>query len=467
MAGEYAVDLGDVRRNRRAQRVGTSLATKPELSLPQVFEDEADLEGAYRLLGNPEVAWRELLAAHVTRTQARAAPLGEVAVAHDTSEAAFRQYWPDRKRAHMSGFTSRTQGFFIHASVAVTAQGLPLPLGVLAVQPFVHGRGLDASDTASTEFWKAEGGLFDNEHERWFRAVAATTANLAKHGVAPIHVMDRETDSYGLLSWLHEGGYRFVVRCDAARKLKCEGGLREVGVLTVQLGERFPLRDGKTAETHPPRKARTAQLTVRAGVVTLRRTRKARDASWSPGGAASQPMTVELNFVEAVELHPPLGETGVRWLLLTSEPIATAEDVLRVVDLYRRRWLIEEYFKALKTGCRLEERQMDSAATMLRILALLLPAAWRLLLLRAAAAEAPDAHWKTLLTPLEFRILARAVPKAKLQRDATVARCCAAIAKLGGHLPRNGPPGWQTLHAGWRELHEMVLGARLAGGSDQ
>ena len=226
MVGEYGVSLGDARRDRRAQQVGTALASKPDLSLPQVFEDEADLEGAYRLLGNPEVAWRALLAAHVTRTQARAAESHEVLVAHDTSDVAFRQYWPDRKRAQMSRFASRTQGFFIHASVAVTAQGLPLPLGVLAVQPFVHRTGLDASDAASAQFWEAEGGLFDNEQARWFRAVAATTENLSKHGVAPIHVMDRETDSYGLLSWLREG-YRFVVRCDAERKLKCDGGLNE------------------------------------------------------------------------------------------------------------------------------------------------------------------------------------------------------------------------------------------------
>jgi hypothetical protein len=78
--------------------------------------------------------------------------------------------------------------------------------------------------------------------------------------------------------------------------------------------------------------------------------------------------------------------------------------------------------------------------------------------------EAPETTWKHLLTALEFRILTRAVPKAKLQASATIAQCVAAIAKLGGHLPRNGAPGWQTLHAGWRQLQDLALGARLARG---
>ena len=138
--------------------------------------------------------------------------------------------------------------------------------------------------------------------------------------------------------------------------------------------------------------------------------------------------------------------------------------MLRIIDVYRRRWLIEEYFKALKTGCRIEDRQMESMPTMLCVLALLIPAAWRLLLLRAIAGEAPDTKWKNLLTPLEFKLLSLRVKKAKLGPDATVAQCIAAIAKMGGHLPRNGPPGWQTLHAGWRSLQDMALGVRLLRG---
>ena len=464
MMREYAADLGDGRRTRRAQRMGVALATRPELSLPKIFVDEADLEGAYRLLRNPQCHWRALLAAHINRTLARARGFDEVLVAHDTTDVSFRQYWPDSGRAHMSEMSSRRQGFLLHASVAIAGSGQAVPLGVLDLQPFVHRSGLDPNGIESQQFWEDEYGLFDNEHQRWFRNIGATDDALAGQGVRPVHVMDSETDSYGLLSWMQRNEFRFVARGSGSRRLKVDGELLEVGTVEAQLGERFPLRSGKKANRHPSRKRRSAMLTVRVGQVTLARTRRASDASWSPGGFDEQPRQLVLNLVEAVEEHPPKGEQGVSWLLLTSEPVDTSEQALQVVDWYRRRWLIEEYFKALKTGCRLEDRQMESMENMLRMLALIVPAAWRLLALRAVAEAAPETRWTYLLTPLEFRLLSRKLPKARLTNGSSVADCLAAIAKLGGHLPRNGRPGWQSLHAGWRRLQDLVEGVQLARG---
>jgi hypothetical protein len=460
MAREFAADLGDARRDRRAQQVGLALARKPELSLPKVFADEAQLQAMYDLLGHDAVAWRDVLKPHIERTHARARDAGDVLAIHDTTDVAFRLYWPDEQRQDMISMSTRTQGFFLHSSICVTATGPVLPLGVLDVQPYVNRKKLEASGLETQQFWGLEAGVFDNEQERWFRNVAVADDELGQHGVRPVHVMDRETDSYGLLSWMVHHGLRFVVRCDEARKLRCDAEMRAVGVVDVELGERFPLRSGLKVGTHPPRRARSARLTVRSAVVTLQRTKKVADQSWSPLGF-EQPKTLKLNLVEAIELNPPAGEKAVRWLLLTQEPIDTEAEVLRVLDWYRRRWIIEEFFKALKTGCRLEKRQMDSAAAMLRMVAFLLPSAWRLLLLRSAAHQMPDLAWHHLLTPLEFRILQRMLPKFKLTKAATVAQCFLAIARLGGHLKRNGPPGWQTLQAGWARLQELSLGAKV------
>jgi len=212
--------------------------------------------------------------------------------------------------------------------VAVTGSGLALPLGVVDVQPFVHRSNLPPDDPESAQFWRDEDGLFDNEAERWWRAVHSSDFEAASRGVRPIHVMDREADSYGLLSSMKAEHHRFVVRCDDQRKLKADSGLRDVGVLDVRLGERFALRSGSKASAHPPRRARDARLTVRAGTVALQRAAKESGASWSPGGWSAQPRTLELSLVEAVEREPPAGERGVRWLLLTTEPIETAGDVM-------------------------------------------------------------------------------------------------------------------------------------------
>lgn len=462
MAREFGGDLGDVRRSRRAQQVGLALSRNPELSLPKVFPDVAELQAAYDLLRNDAVPWRGLLQPHVDRTLGRARDAGEVLAIHDTTDLAFRLYWPGEQRQHMISMSSQKQGFFLHASLCVTATGPVLPLGVLDVQPYVNRKKLSASAMETQEFWESEAGVFANEHVRWFRNVASTDDALRRHRAQPVHVMDRETDSYGLLSWMVHHGFRFVVRCDDARKLRCDTEMRAVGVVDAELGERFPLRSGVKAGTHPPRRARTARLTVRAASVTLQRTKKLKEQSYSPPGF-EQPATLKLNLVEAIEMDPPAGEKAVRWLLLTEEPIDTEADVLRVLDWYRRRWVIEEFFKAVKTGCNIEKRQMDSAPAMLRMLALLLPSAWRLLLLRSAAQQTPDLAWHHLLSPLEFRILSGMLPKFKLNNKATVAQCYLAIARLGGHLKRNGPPGWQTLQAGWQRLQELSLGASVAG----
>lgn len=104
---------------------------------------------------------------------------------------------------------------------------------------------------------------------------------------------------------------------------------------------------------------------------------------------------------------------------------------------------------------------MESAEALLCVVSLLVPAAWRLLRLRSLSTQAPEALWRGVLTPLEFRLLQKAVPKARLTAKATVSQCLAAIAKLGGHLPNNGRPGWQTLHAGWRVLQDYVQGVLL------
>ena len=460
MKREFAADLGDTRRNRRAQQVGLALVRKPELSLPKVFADEAQLQAVYDLLGNDAVAWRDMVKPHIERTHERARDVGDVLAVHDTTDIAFRLYWPDEQREHMISMSTRTQGFFLHTSLCVTATGPVLPLGVLDLQPYVNRKKLEASSAETQNFWAMEAGVFDNEQERWFRSIAVADDELGQHGVRPVHVMDRETDSYGLLAWMAHHGFRFVVRCGESRKLRCDAEMRAVGVVDVDLGERFPLRSGSKADKHPPRRARSARLTVRSAVVTLHRAPKVKDLSWSPPGF-EQPKTLKLNLVEAIELNPPAGEKGVCWLLLTQEPVDTEADVLRVLDWYRRRWIIEEFFKAAKTGCRLEKRQLDSVAAMLRITALLLPAAWRLLLLRSAAQQMPELAWHHLLTPLEFRILQRMLPKFKLTKTATVAQCFLAIARLGGHLKRNGAPGWQTLQAGWARLQELSLGAKV------
>ena len=132
-----------------------------------------------------------------------------------------------------------------------------------------------------------------------------------------------------------------------------------------------------------------------------------------------------------------------------------------MVDFYRARWVIEEYFKALKTGCSLEKRQLETKDSLLNALAVFLPIAWHLLLLRSLAHVAPELPASTVLSETHLLIL-RARPKLKLSEQPSLEEVLWAIAALGGHKKYNGPPGWQTLGAGFERLRALGEGWDLA-----
>ena len=143
---------------------------------------------------------------------------------------------------------------------------------------------------------------------------------------------------------------------------------------------------------------------------------------------------------------------------LTTEPIDTKENILKIVDIYRKRWLIEEYFKALKSGCAYEQRQLESYQTLLIALAILIPIAWNLLLMRALSRIDTDVAAKSFFSSMQFRILRN---KFSLNDEATLEEALRSLARLGGHLKNNGPPGWMTIGRGYHDLLMMELGAMM------
>lgn len=168
---------------------------------------------------------------------------------------------------------------------------------------------------------------------------------------------------------------------------------------------------------------------------------------------------IRLNVVYVVERRPPAGEPPVEWFLLTDLPIASADEIAFVVDCYRGRWMIEEYFKALKTGCQYEKRQLESAHSLLNAMAVLAPVAWRLLLLRHLGRHTPERPASAALTAVQLDVL-RATAKRPMPARPTVQDAMLAVAGLGGHLPRNGDPGWLVLGRGMHDLLLLELGWR-------
>ena len=171
--------------------------------------------------------------------------------------------------------------------------------------------------------------------------------------------------------------------------------------------------------------------------------------------------SLALNVVRVWELTPPEGEKPVEWLLLTSEPITTPEQIARVVDWYRSRWVIEEFFKALKTGCSYEKRQLESFHALRNALAIFAPIAWQILLVRTEARHRPESPARGVVSEDQLAVL-RAAARKPLPSAPTARHVMLAIAALGGHLPRNGEPGWLVLARGLEKLDTLTAGWRLA-----
>jgi hypothetical protein len=437
-------DFGDERLRKRAVRLMEALGAEPEKSLPRALSDDAGLEAAYRFFNNEAVTPSSLLEPHVAATIERAGAHAEILAVHDTTTMSFK---PDGQREGLGRVRSAGQAFFAHFSLALASDGTREPLGVLAMRTHVRG-----GEKAPKK-----------EQDRWGEQIAVVATRLDAARV--IHVMDREADDYELFAQLTSGKHRFVIRVahdrllatdemQTARKLEeALGQVRAQTTRDVPLSRRPQgVRSPKQLQIHPAREGRLATLAFGATSVALRR-------------PTTQPKTlpenVRLNAVRVWEPLPPDGEAPVEWTLVTTEPIETAEDLLRVVDHYRARWTIEEYFKALKTGCAYGKRQLESLDGLLNVLALYVPIAWQLLRFRTEARRAPDAPATTVLTVTQLAVL-RAFHRKPLPEAPTAREVMLAVAALGGHLKHNGEPGWQSLGAGYEKLMARAEGWEAA-----
>lgn len=453
---------------RRLGLVCDRLSAAPGVGFPQAMKTSAETEAFYRLLSNSRLKYSALVDSHATQTVGRMRPGEVVHVVHDTTEFAYETE-SEREGLSRRSRTSAAQVFFAHLSFAVGLDAMPL--GVLAAEcwgrtsPPRGNRKLTGSELSR---------LAVRESDRWWRQVEATAERIGDRAEA-IHIMDREGDSYRIFSKLVAGEHRFVVRMARDRLVFAEDpdtGDEEklrlsqaLSAFPIRVTREVPLSRRRASpaprrnKAHPPRTSRTATLGLSAGTVELTR----------PPYLSEEPERLAVNVVYVRETDPPSDATPISWVLVTTESIDTIADIEAIVDHYRARWIIEELFKALKSGCSFEERQLESFETLTKALALFFPIAWQMLVVRAVSRSDPDAPAERVLTPTQIKVLQHYQRQKMPLASPRAIDALYAIAGLGGHLKQNGPPGWQTLAAGMQELIVMAdawdAGARAARNS--
>jgi hypothetical protein len=408
------------------------MAEHPDRSLPQQAEGWADLKGAYRFLNNPRIEPSRIGRTHRTLTRAACVAHPVVLCVQDDSD--------------LSAAKVEAERHVMHTTLAVLPTGELL--GVLqqrffgrVEQPAGETRGQRAAR------WR--------ESDVWAEAVGEVGPPPA--GCRFVHVADRGADNLRFMHACANAGVGFVARARHDRRVDGATGklwshLADRPVAGVTAAEVGTQRDGRGRVV---RRGRRAGLAVRLARVRL-------EGPWNhPDGRDEGPLTV--NAVHLTEIDPPAGVEAVDWMLLTGEPVTGLEEALAVIDYYRRRWVIEEWHRALKEGCRLGRSQLEGAEALARLTAVLSVVAVRMMQLRDLADRQSDdaAALERLVPPVWIRVVA-----ALANADAptlTPRQFWRTIARRGGWPGRKGDgrPGWKAVWTGWHDVQQLVEGAEV------
>jgi hypothetical protein len=439
-----AAELGDRRRTARLVKTFDRMCAHPGGTLPDKLASPPDLRGLYRLCDSESTTHEAVLepARAYARARVEACP-GDVLVLHDATELDYTTLTSLAGDLGQIGKGDR-RGYLCHNVLAVAADSGEV-LGLM--DQLLHRR----DEVPDGETLAEHRDRPTRESRVWVLGTRHLPADARL-----IDVADQGADTFEFLEHESRSGRRFVIRAAKARQVYAghepTGPRRELKAYARGLPElgRFTM----DVQPQPGRKARkAAEFVVRgAAVLVCRPHAKA-------GHHGNDPLP--LYVVQVAEVSPPEGEEAIEWTLLTNERVQTFEDALRVTGWYERRWVVEEYHKAQKTGCRIEDMQFTTTGRLEPAIALLSVVAVTLLNLREASrrGDAGTRRADTLLCSESIEVLSLK-RYGKVRDDLTVREFFLALARLGGHQNRkcDGHPGWLVLWRGWMKLQAMLDG---------
>lgn len=436
------LDLGDERRDRRAKILLSSLLMAPEASIPTACGSQAASKAAYRFLSS-DIDPRALSAAHYDATVERVKGRKRVLALDDITGLDFTGRPGIKGLGPLDSVLCR--GLKVQTVLVVSEAGEPL--GV--VDQRVWARKAEEVGKRHTRRKRAPR---EKESWGWREGFEAAQERLPAE-TEVIGIGDREADIYFVLAMPRRENFQLLIRATHNRKLQDPeyGYLREAVEAAPVLGT-YDLKVERTRK----RRARTAKVQIRARRVVLNPPRH------GVKGEKLGPM--EVSVILARECgEVPKGEPRIEWLLLATWPVETLEQALECVRFYAHRWKLERYHFVLKSGCRIENLQLEHVDRLKRALALYSIVAWRLLYLTYRARLEPSVSCAEVLEEDVWRVLMAMTGGAPGQRDPPGLReAVHRIARLGGFQGRkgDGEPGVKALWQGWRRLMDFVLASR-------
>lgn len=384
----------------------------------------------------------QILSSHRSRVVQRVEQARVVLAIQDTTDLDFHTLKSTTGLGFLHAGTN--QGIKVHSCFGVSSEGEPLGL--------LHQHSWTRSERSGKRGERKKKATCDKESQRWLDTLSAAECGIDA-AVQMIHVGDREADIYDLFVRPRRANSDLLIRAEHNRKVQ-----HELGYL-IPTVEQAPILGQQAIEVgrNPSQAARSTTLTLRAIQVTIDVPRQHKQPK------QCQPVTLNALLVE--ECPSPVEGQPIRWLLLTTLPIDPLEQAWQSVRWYSLRWLIERFHFTLKSGCRIEQLQLETKERLLNALATYSIVAWRLMWLTYRARLTPDESCARVLHAHEWRLLRwRFEPKNRSAKPPTLRQVVRWIAQLGGFLARkhDGEPGLKTLWRGLGKFHDLLEGARLA-----
>jgi len=440
------IDLGDDRLNQRSKRIIEAFAADPQASVNAACDGWSETIAAYRFFDNEAIEPERILQPHIEAAKRRMNEHPVVLILQDTTELDFSAHPPSD-----AGCLNKEDrfGIYDHTHLAVTPERLPL--GVVGVEQFdrtAESLGKTAERTTLP--------IEAKESFRWlagYRLASELAGECAETRI--VSVADREADIYDIFleAEQHVTAADFVIRALRDRST-LERDPDSGPAVYRKVREEVSgseIRESRTINLPqtPKRAARKAALEVRAIEVAIK-----------PPHARPHLPVVTLNVVLVEEVDGPNDGTDISWLLLTTLPIDTSENILCVIDYYAARWAIEVFFRTLKTGCRVEEIQLETIARVKNCLAFYKIIAWRVMSLTHLNRECPSLLCTVVFDDSEWKSVWRVTTKQNLpDRPPTLAEFVPLLAQLGGYNNRRGesPPGPQVIWTGIRRMTDFAI----------
>jgi hypothetical protein len=433
--------LGDERLRKRLVTLARDFYAQPTANIPEACGSVAKAKAAYRFLGNPEIKMEKVLQSHYEATAKRTGEHKIVLAVQDTTSLNYSAH-PATEDIGFIG--SRKDGgpigLMVHNTMAFSLEGTPL--GLLDVQSWAR----DPEDYGKRQR-RHEAPIEEKESYKWLKSLrAAEKTRKQCPGTTIVSVADREADIYELFALgVSLRGIELLIRAESNRALKDEQkSLWEYmakqpcqGIQEIQLP-----RSGKRA-------ARTAKLEVRFSEVTL-----------NPPKRKETLKPITLHAIWACEIDEAKGSAPLQWMLLTTLEVVSFEDACEKLRWYTLRWGIEVYHRTLKSGCKIEDRQLGSADSIEACLAIDSVVAWRICHLTKLGRETPHAPCTVYFQEEEWKSLVAYIKKDATvpEKPPTLSEAIRMVATIGGFLGRSsdGVPGTETIWRGLQRLDDLT-----------